>query len=75
MNRMKRMILEIVLTLVIFAVISTMPLVSKVEPVNTITGDSALIGLTAPRPAIPESVWLLCIVLVGLAIVVRRKSV
>jgi len=72
---MQRMILEIVLTLVVFTLIGTMPLASKAEPVNTIVSDSALIGLTASKPAVPESVWLLCIVLVGLAIVVRRKTV
>ena len=72
---MQRMILEIVLTLVVFTLIGAIPLASKEEPVNTIMSDSALISLTASKPAVPESVWLLCVVLVGLAIVVRRKTV
>ena len=73
MNRMQRMVLEIVLTLVVFSLISAMPFISKAESVNTITSDSALTGLTAPKSAMPESIWGFGIALVGLAMIVRRK--
>lgn len=65
MNRMQRVVLEIVLTLVVFSLISAMPFVSKAEPVYAITSDSTLTGLTAPKPATPESIWGFGIALVG----------
>ena len=74
MNRMQRIFLEIILTLVVFSLISAIPLISRAEPVSRIVGDSALIGLTAANTAVPESIWAFGIALVGLAVIVRRKA-
>lgn len=75
MNKMQRIFLEIILTLVVFSLISVMPLISRAEPVSRIVSNSASISLTAANSAVPESIWAFGIALVGLAVIVRRKAI
>ena len=77
MNRIQRLIVEIVLALFGFALISlisTAPSVSRAESFGKLTGDSALMAQTVPKRPIPESVWALGIAFVGVATIVRRKA-
>jgi hypothetical protein len=77
MNKIRRLIVEVILALFGFAVISlfsAVPSVSRAEPVGKLPTDSALIAPTAPKRPMPEPVRLLGIAFTGAATIFRRKA-
>ena len=66
--------MEVVLTLVLFAVISAIPSVSMAEPGSNVARDVGGSVSTAPESATPGLVWSLSLALIGFSIIMRRKS-
>ena len=73
MDRIQRLIMEVILTLVVFASVSIIPSVSRAEPGNNLSQGSEVTGSTQPESATLELVWPLSIALIGVATMVRRK--
>lgn len=73
MKKIQRLIMEVVLTLVVFAAISAIPSVSRAEPGSNLSRDLELTGSTVPKSATPELAWPLGMALIGVATMVRRK--
>ena len=48
MGDIQRFVLEFILVLCVFALLSVLPPASNAEPVSTLPNDSAMIGSTAP---------------------------
>ena len=74
MHKIQRMIIEVVLTLVVFALISSISSVSRAEPSSDLSGDSELTGSTVSKSLAPKLVWPLGIAVVRLAIFGRKST-
>lgn len=74
MDRMQRLIVEFILALFAFPLISIVPSVSKAEPLGSPSNELALIDSTNPKTSLPESVWPLGFALTGVAAIFRRKA-
>ena len=73
MNKIQRLLMEVVLTLVVFAAISAIPSVSRAESGSNLPRDLEFTGSTEPKSETLEMVWPLGIALIGVATMVRRK--
>ena len=64
----------VIVAFALVSLVSTVPSISKTEPVSVSSSDSAEIASTAPETPIPESVWSLGVAVIGVALVFRRKA-
>ena len=77
MNRIQRMISNVLVSLSVFALISAISIYTSVaaaEPAGTLSIDSAVIRSTSSNIPMPWPIWSLGIVLIAVAIITGRKA-